>query len=137
MMEKWRLLKDEMIDVTAAIIEREGKYLIARRKKRTHLEGKWGFPGGKVKKDETPEKCLRRELGEEFGIDSIVGNLFGESVYDYGNKEIRLISYDVIYISGDFVLNAHDKINWVYPKELGDYDFAEADKPFVKKLMNL
>lgn len=126
-----------MIDVTAAIIERDGRYLIAKRKKGTHLGGKWEFPGGSVEKGETPEECLNRELREEFGIDSLVGNFFDESVCDYGNKKIKLIGYSVKYVSGDFVLNAHDEVRWVYPNDLMDYDFAKADLPFVERLINI
>jgi len=124
-----------MIDVTAGIIEREEKYLIAKRKE-GHFKGKWEFPGGTVEEGETPEECLCRELREELGIDSIVGDFFGESVYDYGHKRIRLLGYRVTYSSGDFLLNAHEEIRWVFPSELRGYDFAEADMPFVKKLIN-
>jgi len=135
-MESARLLNN-MIDVTSAIIEREGKYLIAQRKKGTHLGGKWEFPGGGIEGDETPEECLRRELKEELGINSIISDFFGESVYDYGHKKIKLVGYRVTYVSGDFLLNAHDEIRWVSSNELKDYDFAEADIPFVEKLINL
>ena len=125
-----------MIDVTAAIIEKEGKYLIARRRG-GNFDGKWEFPGGKIEEDETPEECLTRELEEELEIKVKVGNLFGESVYNYGHKKIRLMGYSAKYISGEFVLNAHDRIKWVYPDELKNYDFPEADLPFVDKLINL
>lgn len=127
-----------MIDVTSAIMEREGKYLIAQRKKGTTFGGRWEFPGGKIKKRETPEECLHRELREEFGINSIIGNFFGESTYDYGSgKKIRLVGYFATYVSGEFVLNAHDSIKWVYPYKMEKYDFLEADRPFVKKLIGL
>jgi 8-oxo-dGTP diphosphatase len=125
-----------MLDVTAAIIEREGKYLIAKRKK-GKFRGKWEFPGGKIEgRDKTPEECLRRELMEEFGIESIVKDFFGESIYNYSFGRIRLIGYNVDHISGDFSLRDHDEIKWVSPDEMKGYDFIKADLPFVDKLIN-
>ncbi|WP_127015516.1 NUDIX domain-containing protein [Anoxybacter fermentans] len=56
-----------MIRVTAAIIEKDGKFLIARRKE-GHLSGMWEFPGGKIEEGESPEECLKREIFEELGI---------------------------------------------------------------------
>ena len=59
-----------MIRVTAAVIEKNNKILIAQRKKEKHLGLKWEFPGGKIDDGESPESCLRRELKEEFGIET-------------------------------------------------------------------
>lgn len=56
-----------MITVTCAIVENQGKILIARRAEDQKLAGKWEFPGGKVEDGESPEECLKRELNEEFG----------------------------------------------------------------------
>jgi len=130
-----------MIDVTAAIIERDGKYLIAQRKKGRHLEFKWEFPGGRFEEDDKSyEECLRRELKEELGIVSKIESFFDVSVHDYGDIKIRLIGYNVNgynikYLYGDFLLNAHEEIKWVCPKDWRNYDFAEADIPFVEKLL--
>ena len=62
-----------MTTVTCAIIENNGKILIARRAKGQKLAGKWEFPGGKVEDRESPEECLKRELEEEFAIQDEVG----------------------------------------------------------------
>jgi 8-oxo-dGTP diphosphatase len=59
-----------MVRVTAAVIEREGQVLIARRGEGRALAGKWEFPGGKIEPGETPEQCLVREVREEFGIEA-------------------------------------------------------------------
>lgn len=82
-----------MIDVTAAIIKRNSKILIAKRSSSSSLPNKWEFPGGKVDAGETPEECLARELYEEFDIIVTVGNFLGESVYEYENKTIRLMAF--------------------------------------------
>lgn len=127
-----------MIVVTAAVIEKDAKILAARRGRGKHLEGFWEFPGGKLEAGETPEQCLARELAEEFGIESRVGEFIGESVFDYGGKIIRLIAYQVVHLSGEFQLEDHDEIRWLSLNELGDIMWAPADIPLlepVKKLL--
>jgi 8-oxo-dGTP diphosphatase len=69
-----------MINVTAAIIERDGKILIAKRSSTSSLPNKWEFPGGKVEAGETTEECLARELWEEFNVEVTVGEFFTESI---------------------------------------------------------
>lgn len=120
--------------VTAAIIETDGKILIARRKKGSHQESKWEFPGGKIEEGETPEECLARELYEEFQITASIGEFYCESEHDYGDKHIRLLAYRAHHLSGDFNLDSHDEIQWVKCSELESYDFAEADRPIVSQL---
>ena len=89
------LMKDyRMMDftkVTAAILFKNHKILIAQRKATDKLPNKWEFPGGKVEKDENPKECLKREMKEEFGIDVSVGRSLGESVYHYDHISIRLL----------------------------------------------
>ena len=126
-----------MKDVTAAIIERDGNILIARRREGLPMAGKWEFPGGKVEEGEMPEECLRRELREEFGIEAEVGEFIAASEFDYGEIHIRLLAYHVYYRSGDFIPTDHSEVRWVPAAELANYDFSEADKPIVLKLLEL
>ncbi len=82
-----------MIEVPAAILEKEDEILIVRRANGKHLVGFWEFLGGKLEKDETPESCLIRELKEEFQIDIFVDKYVGESIYEYPNKTINFNQY--------------------------------------------
>jgi 8-oxo-dGTP diphosphatase len=123
-----------MVLVTAGIIEREGKILIAQRMKGSLLEYKWEFPGGKLEDNETPEECLVRELKEELGIKTRIKSFFAESKYTYQQLSIEMLVYWVEYQSGEFSLKAHEQIIWVEPSKLGQFDFAEADKPIIEKL---
>ncbi len=123
-----------MKEVTAAILIRENKILIAQRKLTDNQGGKWEFPGGKIRGDETPPECLRREMEEEFGIKVAVGEFFAESTYRYEHGAIKLLAYRTEWVAGQFVLNAHADSRWVYPSQLDDFDFAEADIPLVEKL---
>ena len=127
----------KIINVTAAIIEKDNKFLIAKRKKGKHLEGKWEFPGGKIEPQETPELCLQRELKEEFGITTNIGNFVGESIFDYGDRKIRLLGYKVEYLKGEFNLKDHDEIRWITVDEFHKYDIADADVPLLKKYLNV
>jgi 8-oxo-dGTP diphosphatase len=124
-----------MKKVTAAVLERGGKILIAKRRKGDYLEDKWEFPGGKLEPMETPEECLRRELLEEFGVDTEVGDFICSSSYEYSHISIELLAYKVTYLSGEFLLNSHAEITWIDPAEFPHYDFAEADKPIVSTLL--
>ncbi len=123
------------ITVTAAVLEKDGRVLIARRKKGDRLAHKWEFPGGKIEAGETPEICLRRELKEEFGIDVAVDGFVGRSSHRYPHGEIDLLAYRVTHLSGNFQLHDHEEILWVLPADLPSYDFSAADIPIVKLLL--
>jgi 8-oxo-dGTP diphosphatase len=122
--------------VTAAILSRGQKVLIARRPATDKLANKWEFPGGKVEDGETPEACLARELREELGIEARIGRFLGESCYHYEHGSIRLLAFQAYWDAGDFDPKVHDEIRWASLEELEHYDFAPADIPFVKKLIN-
>jgi mutator protein MutT len=122
------------IRVTAAVMEKDGRILVARRKIGSHQENMWEFPGGKIEDGESPEICLERELGEEFGIKAEIGEFLMESIHDYGDKHICLLAYEVKHVSGEFRLNDHEEIRWVLPEEMQSLDFAEADIPIVNFL---
>lgn len=121
-----------MIKVTAGIIVRDGKFLIARRGQGKHLEGCWEFPGGKVEDGESPEDCLDRELREELSIDVEVLGYITENVHAYPEKTIKLIAYLVKYLGGEFKLTSHDRIQWVNFDEVESYVLAPADIPILK-----
>lgn len=123
--------------VTAAVIEREGHILIAKRKQGWHEAGKWEFPGGTLEEGETPEQCLKRELLEELEIVTDIGDLICTSEYSYTpDFTVRLLAYRATVTSGVFNLNDHEEIRWVKPADLANYDFPEADKSIVEKLRN-
>ena len=123
------------IRVVAAIIKKNDKILIARRKKGTHLEFKWEYPGGKDEENENEKDALKRELLEEFEIFSEIDEYITESFHEYDENKINLRAYSVKHLSGNFKLNDHDKIEWITVKELLKYDFAPADIPINNYLI--
>jgi 8-oxo-dGTP diphosphatase len=123
-------------EVTAGIIVKDNKVLIARRAPSEKLAGKWEFPGGKIEEHETPEECLARELKEELNITVNVADFFSESIYQYPNGEIKLLAYKVEWVGGDIALSVHDAFKFVNREELIHYDLAPADIPIANKLLN-
>ena len=123
-----------MQKVTAAILVKDGKILIAKRKADDRLASRWEFPGGKVEQSETPQACLKREMLEEFGIKVSVVRFLGESIYHYDHGSIKLLAYLTSWQSGKMASNDHADYRWVSADQLPAYDFAPADIPFVKKI---
>ncbi len=117
--------------IAAAIIERDGKVLIAQRAKNDSLLGKWEFPGGKVETGETLEECLRRELLEELGIRAEVGQYVCTSSFSYKDTQYDMCMFKVPSFQGEIKLNEHSAIAWVTPNELSNYDMPEPDLPVV------
>ena len=124
-----------MILVTAAVIEKNGKVLIARRKLSGELGGFWEFPGGKIEKGEAPQECLRRELFEEFGVDADVGEHIVTNIHQYEKFTIKLMSYRVRLLSEKLDLRDHDDVAWVTLNDFKKYTFAPADLPTVRALL--
>ena len=123
-----------MKEVTAAIILKDHRILIAQRALGQNLAGKWEFPGGKIEPGETRQECLKREIREELDVDIEVSDFFGESIYAYHSGTIKLMAFWCKWISGEFTLKVHSKLAWVNCNELDLYDFSPADIPLVEKL---
>jgi 8-oxo-dGTP diphosphatase len=119
--------------VAAAIIEQDGRWLMARRLKGTHLEGLWEFPGGKVDPGETLEACLVRELAEELGVTGRVGPLRWTTAHDYPGKRVELHFYDCT-IAGEPQPLLGQELRWVSASELERLPLPEADAGLVAVL---
>jgi len=124
-----------MIEVTAALIRRADKILIARRPGRDELAGLWEFPGGKLEEGESPEECLAREILEELAITISVGEFFADSIYEYPGKVVHLMAFWADWTEGEIKACAHDAVVWSSAAELREYTFAPADRPIVTKLI--
>lgn len=121
--------------VVAAVVKRDGRILIAQRKSTRRHPGKWEFPGGKVEAGETPRAALRRELREELGIEAQIGDEEARYTVSYdGGPPIDLLFYKVVQFRGELGNLDFDRIEWVVPERLLDYDFLEGDIAFVKLL---
>lgn len=120
--------------VTAAIIIRNGSVLLARRGPGDPLAGKWEFPGGKLEDGETPEACLARELDEELSVRASIGELFAESAFHHGSRQLRLLAFHATITAGTPTPSVHSELAWVDPRGLPLFDLLPADVPIAQKL---
>src|SRR5947208_7946996 len=122
-----------------ALIDPDGRVLLAQRPEGKHLAGLWEFPGGKVQPGETPEAALIRELGEELGIDTFESCLapFTFASHAYPDFHLLMPLYVCRKWSGIVVPREGQRLAWVRPQRLGDYAMPPADKPLVAMLRDL
>ena len=123
--------------VTAGIIRRNDSVLLARRSPGEKLAGFWEFPGGKVEKGETPEACLARELNEELGIQTRIGEKCSESLHQYDHGSFCIVAYFVDWVAGDPRPKVHDRLEWVRIDELRGYKLLPADISIAVSLQKL
>ena len=123
-----------MIEVSAALLFRDGRLLVAQRPAGSHLAGLWEFPGGKREPGESWEECLRRELREELGIEVAVGALFEEVVHAYPGKQVHLRFFRARVVAGEPRPIGCAAVAWISRAELGRYEFPPADAGLLARL---
>ena len=122
-----------IIKVVAGLIERDGKFLIAKRATGDEsVFGKWEFPGGKVESMEDEFMAIEREIKEEFDLDIRACEFLINNICEYPNKIVDLRLYRCIYIGGKFNLHDHSDYAWIDKDEILNYDLALADIPLAK-----
>jgi len=122
------------IEVAAAVLERDGRFLIAQRPAGTHLAGFWEFPGGKRRAGESFEACLRREIREELGVEVEVGALLHETDHAYADRRVALRFYRCRLLGGSPEPLDAAELRWVPPGEFGSYRFPPADAEILAML---
>jgi mutator protein MutT len=123
------------LEVGAALIYRDGQYLITQRKPEDSFGGFWELPGGKKEHGEDMEQCVRRELKEELDLDVTVLGFFRIVVYPYPHRLVKLNIYWCSIAEGAVPKAIEcQAFAWVHPPELLNYSFPEADQELVKEL---
>lgn len=123
--------------VTAAVIERDGCFLVTRRPEGSHLAGHWEFPGGKCEGAETPERCLQRELREELDVDVTVGEEMFRTRYEYARPSGPLhleLRFFRCALNGEPRPVQGQEVRWVPRRELASLTFPPADAEFIALL---
>lgn len=123
-----------MVQVVAALIWREERFLICQRPADKARGLLWEFVGGKVEEGETPEEALVRECSEELGISLAVDDVFMELEHTYPDITIQLTLYNARILSGEPQKLEHNDIRWITPEEIDDYAFCPADEDILKNL---
>ena len=122
-----------VIVVLAAVIERDGRFLVTRRLKDTHLSGYWVFPGGKCEPDESHEECLARELDEELAVSSDIGTELLVTEHAYPSRTVRL-HFRRCAIGGDPQPQLGQEMRWITREEMRSLEFPEADRDLIDLL---
>jgi 8-oxo-dGTP diphosphatase len=122
----------------AALVDVDGRVLIAKRPEGKSLAGLWEFPGGKVEAGERPEAALIRELHEELGIDVAEACLAPLTFASHAYEAFHLLM--PLYVcrrwKGDITAREHAELAWVRPNRLRDYPMPPADLPLIAHLID-
>ncbi len=126
-----------MIRVVAAIIEQRGRLLICQRRRGGPFELKWEFPGGKIRRCETPRAALARELLEELGVAARIGREIYRTRHRYPEMGEGV---EIVFFAAKRLFPAprnivFDQIIWARPDDLRRYDFLDADRALVARLV--
>lgn len=126
------------VRVVAAVIEREGKYLITQRRSSAVLGGLWEFPGGKVETGETDEAALKREVRERVGTEVNIGKLFAHRLHEYSDYAVNLNLYQATLAPGQEPRSARVADHrWVPSGDFDQYPFPAADQATMDLLLGV
>jgi 8-oxo-dGTP diphosphatase len=132
-------LRPLVLVAAVALIDADGRVLLAQRPEGKAMAGLWEFPGGKVDPGETPEGALIRELAEELGIDVSASCLapFTFASYTYSDFHLLMPLYLCRRWSGIPRPREGQRLTWVRSARLAEYPMPPADKPLVSSLRDL
>ena len=131
--------KKLVLVVACALVDPDGRVLIAQRPQGKTLAGLWEFPGGKVEPGEQPEVALTRELKEELGIDVTQACLAPVTFASHAYDDFHLLM--PVYVcrrwNGEVEKREHSDIRWVRPNRLREFPMPPADEPLIAHLIDL
>lgn len=125
-----------MVEVAAALIWRDNKFMICQRPAHKGNALLWEFVGGKAEKGETLEQALIRECKEELDVTVSVGEKFIETEHQYPDIKVHLTVFNAKIESGEPKLLEHNDMKWITPEEIPQYNFCPADAVILDKIIN-
>jgi 8-oxo-dGTP diphosphatase len=125
------------IRVVAAVLERDGRYLITQRRASAVLPMMWEFPGGRVEAGETDQQALKRELLHRLGVDIEVGKLISFVSHPYEHYVVDLFLYECTLVTEALEPRAVSAFKWVASAEFDQYPFTPADEASMNKLLGV
>ena len=126
-----------MVEVVAALIWDNNKFVICQRPATKSCGLLWEFVGGKVEKGETKEQALIRECREELNMTPSVGEEFMQVVHEYPDITVHLTLFNAVIAEGTPEKLEHNDIRWITPEEIPEYDFCPADKEILEKIAQI
>lgn len=123
-----------MVDVVAALIWKNNRFLICQRPAHKARGLLWEFVGGKVESGETKQQALIRECREELDITVSPSDVFMEVVHEYPDITVRLTLFNCTIAGGTPRLIEHNDLRWILPAEIPSYSFCPADTEILKRL---
>ncbi|QKC99443.1 (deoxy)nucleoside triphosphate pyrophosphohydrolase [Mesorhizobium sp. NZP2298] len=128
-----------LLVAACALVDADGRVLLAQRPPGKQLAGLWEFPGGKVELGETPEQCIVRELHEEIGIETEIPCLAPLTFASHSYDDFHLLM--PLFVCRRFRGIAQPRegqaLKWVRPKQMRDYPMPPADAPLIPFLIDL
>jgi 8-oxo-dGTP diphosphatase len=125
------------IRVVAALVERDGRYLITQRRENAVLPLLWDFPGGRVEEGESDEGALAREVAERLGAAVEVGQLISFVNHPYEKYAVDLYLYECKLVTEQLHCHAVKDYAWVTSKEMESYSFTPVDEASMSKLLGV
>ena len=125
----------KVTEVVAALIWREGKFMICQRPAHKARGLLWEFVGGKVDPGESKQQALIRECREELAVEVSVGDVFMEVLHEYPDLLVRLTLFHSAIVAGTPQMLEHNDIQWITVEQIPKFDFCPADVDILKKLM--
>jgi 8-oxo-dGTP diphosphatase len=120
--------------VVAALVWRDGKLLVSRRRLDQAMPNLWEFPGGKIEAGEPPQVALAREVREELGCEVQVGQIVDVVFHDYPAFDLYMLVYDCRIVTGEPAPVGVAEIAWIDPERLPSLDLLPADFPLARRL---
>ena len=125
----------EPIVVVAAVIERDGRFLVARRLEGTHLAGYWEFPGGKIQEGETHEQALQREIAEELNAGVAQLRKIFQTAHQYAERTVELHFFRAA-LTGEPQPTLGQELRWITRDEFASMEFPPADAELIDGLIH-
>ncbi len=123
------------VTVVCALIERQGRLLVAQRAVGRTMAGMWEFPGGKIQADETADQAIVREIHEELGCTIRPVRALRAHTHEYPDVTVTLMPYLCDLVEGEPSALEHAQLRWVAESELRDLEWSAADVPILERYL--
>lgn len=128
----------KIIKVVAAVIkslnDKGQTIILSTQRGYGEFKDSWEFPGGKIKKGETPQEALKREIMEELDTQIEVGTLIDTIEYDYSDFHLSMDCFWCEIVRGNLVLKEHENAKWLTKEQLQDVEWLPADIKLIENI---